>query len=176
MNKCAGGVSLIQIRSQTSQSWVKHKDRIIAFIKAYGNQRITLATLHALQSLSPKQFTAVGDRSSVPAAVVTVSSQGKLLGVAFATDDGSGCCLIVVHPKARRQNIGYQLMGSLIQHLEHFSCHVAVDNISSLALCFKHGLHAVSIHEGPTGKNTLRFERSSSHGSSVTRHLNIVSQ
>jgi len=165
---------LIQIRSQSPYSWSKQNKQITTFVQAYGDKRITIATLQALQKLTSEQL-AVAEHNEFPsAAVVTASSQGKLLGVGFAIDDGSSSCLIVVHPTARRQGIGNQLLDTLIRSLKHFSCLVAVDNISSLSLCFKYGLHATSMHEGPTGKTTLRFERSLSNGSNNTRNLNTI--
>lgn len=159
-----------------SLSWKKQRAKILNFITRFGEKRITLATLQSLRALSNEQLDPQNFSDIIPASVVIITEKGVLAGVGYAIDDGSGHCLIVVRPEARRHGIGFQLMQALIDSLEHFSCQVAIDNIASLALCFKHGLHAVSLIKGPTGKATLRFERSSIYGSSSIRNSNPVSQ
>ncbi|HIW34995.1 MAG TPA: GNAT family N-acetyltransferase [Candidatus Paenibacillus intestinavium] len=160
----------------TSRSWNKQRAKILNFISHYGEKRITLATLQSLRALSDEQLNYQSSPDIVPASVVTFSDQGKLIGVGYAVGDGSGHCLIVVRPEDRKSGIGFQIMKELIDNLDCFSCHVAIDNISSLTLCFKNGLHAVSMFKGPTGKATLRFERSSVHGAATVRNTNTISQ
>ncbi|URN92822.1 MAG: GNAT family N-acetyltransferase [Candidatus Pristimantibacillus lignocellulolyticus] len=159
-----------------SRTWNKQRAKILNFISHYGEKRITLATLHSLRLLSDEQLNYQPSSDIVPASVVTFSDQGKLMGVGYAIGDGSGHCLIVVRPEARRNGVGFQIMKELINSLDHFSCQVAIDNVASLALCFKNGLHAVSMFKGPTGKATLRFERSSVHGAATVRNTNTISQ
>lgn len=160
----------------TAQTWNKQRAKILNFITRYGDRRITLATLHSLRALTNEQLQPGPASNVVPASIITISEQGKLMGVGYAIADGSGHCLIVVREDLRNQGIGSRIMQELIDSSEHFSCHVAIDNISSLALCFKNGLHAVMIFTGPTGKATLKFERSIHDDISSIRNFNPISQ
>ncbi|MCM3632531.1 MULTISPECIES: GNAT family N-acetyltransferase [Paenibacillus] len=162
------------LRHHTSQSWKKHRARILNFITRYGEKKITLASLHSLRALSNEQLN-VQVEHLPPASIVTYTEQGALLGVAYAIADGSGHCIVVVHPDARRRGIGSKLMEALIQSLPSFSCQVAIDNVASLALCFNNELHAVAMFKGPTGKSTLRFERRFMNASPNIRNSNPVS-
>jgi len=162
------------LRQLTNQSWSKHRARILNFITRYGEKRITLAALHSLRALSNEQLNPQVENLP-PASIVTYTEQGALLGVAYAIADGSGHCIVVVHPEARRRGIGSKLMKALIQALPAFSCQVAIDNLASLSLCFNNDLHAVAMFKGPTGKATLRFERRSMNASPNIRNSNPVS-
>lgn len=162
------------LRQLTSQSWNKNRARILNFITRYGEKRITLAALHSLRAISNEQLNAQVEKLP-PASIVTYTEQGALLGVGYAIADGSGHCIVVVHPDARRRGIGSKLMEALIHSLPSFSCQVAIDNVASLALCFKNELHAVAMFKGPTGKSTLRFERRSINASNTIRNSNPIS-
>lgn len=163
------------LRQLTAQTWNKHRARILNFITRHGDKRITLAALHSLRALSNEQLSPQVEQAP-PAAIVTYSEQGALLGVAYAIADGSGHCIVVVHSDARRRGIGNTLMKSLIESLPSFSCQVAIDNLASLALCFKNELQAVAMFKGPTGKATLRFERRTVNVSPNIRNTNSISQ
>lgn len=160
----------------TAHTWNKQRAKILNFITRYGDRRITLATLHSLRALTNEQLQSQPASNVVPATIITISEQGKLLGVGYAIADGSGHCLIVVREDARNQGIGSRIMQELIDSFEKFSCHVAIDNTASLSLCFKSGLHAVALFTGPTGKATLKFERSISNDISSIRNFNPISQ
>lgn len=162
------------LRKLTSQSWSKQRARILNFITRYGEKRITLAALHSLRALANEQLDPQVEQLP-PASVVTYIEQGALLGVGYAIADGSGHCIVVVHSDARRRGIGSEIMENLIQSSPSFSCQVAIDNVASLALCFKNKLHAVAMFKGPTGKTTLRFERRSTHASTTIRNSNPIS-
>lgn len=161
------------LRQLTANTWSTHRARILNFLTRHGDKRITLAALHSLRALSNDQLDPQVSCPS-PAAIVTYTQQGKLLGVGYAVADGSGHCIIVVHHDARKKGIGNTIMKALIDALPNFSCQVAIDNIASLALCFKNQLHAVAMYKGPTGKATLRFERRYVNVSANFRDSNTI--
>lgn len=157
----------------TSQGWSKDRRKLLTFAIRFGEKRITAAALHALRRLEPS-WLETGEDGKARAAVVSVTAGGVLAGIGFAVDGGEGGCLLVVHPEARRLGAGKMIMQALITRLGHLSCHVAADNIPSLALCFGLGMKAVSIHKGPTGKSTLRFERGLRHDSACSGHSDAL--
>ncbi|MEK3881758.1 GNAT family N-acetyltransferase [Paenibacillus sp. PL2-23] len=159
----------------TPDSWIKEKRRLLGFIIRFGEKRITIAALHALRSLDPAWLTP--DEDGLSKAVVIVAKQhGRVAGIGFAADGGDGGCLLVVHPSARRSGAGSRLMRAMMHALGHLACHVAADNIPSMALCFALGMKAVSIHKGPTGKSTLRFEGGLQHDTARPGHIDAISQ
>lgn len=159
-----------------ARSWNKQRARIMNFITRYGEKRITLATLHSLRALTNEQLENNPSKNIPQASIITYSEKGLLLGVGYTIADDSGHCLIVVREEARKSGIGNQIMKALIESIERFSCYVALDNIASLALCFKNQLHAVALIKGPTGKATLKFERSTSNGTSSVRNSDSIPQ
>ena len=165
----------VQVQQHTPNSWYKQRAKILNFISRYSDKRITLATLNSLLQLHDEQLNS-SNNSEPQAAVYTYIREGHLLGVAYYNEDGNGHCLIVVHPSARNQGIGVQLLQALIKQFQHFHCYVAIDNIPSLKLCFKSNLQANSMVKGPTGKMTLRFERSIAHENEAAGHLNALSK
>jgi len=162
------------LRRLTSQAWNKQRARILNFITRYGEKRITLAALHSLRALANEQLNPQVEELP-PAVVYTYTEQGALLGVGYTIADGSGHCIVVVHSDARGRGIGSKIMEALIEASPNFSCQVAIDNVASLAMCFKNQLHAVAMFKGPTGKTTLRFERRPVHASTAIRNTNTIS-
>ncbi|MCR2802547.1 GNAT family N-acetyltransferase [Paenibacillus soyae] len=159
----------------TPEEWMKEKRRLLGFIIRFGEKRITVASLHALRSLEPSWL--LPDENGLSRAAVVVAKQnGRVAGLGFAADGGDGGCLLVVHPGARRSGTGSMLMRAMMNALGHLACHVAADNIPSMALCFALGMKAVSIHKGPTGKSTLRFERGVQHDAARPGHIDAISQ
>lgn len=165
----------VELQLLTPEMWIKEKRKLLGFIIRFGEKRITVASLHALRSLEPSWLMA--DESGYSrAAVVITKSGGRITGLGFAADGGDGGCLIVVHPGARRTGSGSAIMQRMMQALGRLACHVAADNIPSMALCFSLGMKAVSIHKGPTGKSTLRFERGIQHDTARPGHIDAISQ
>ncbi|MFD0716460.1 GNAT family N-acetyltransferase [Paenibacillus sp. GCM10027626] len=134
--------------------WHEFRDILPAFAYRFGEQRLTadgMGTLCSLLSAPP---------SPASSAVITLAIEHqKLLGFAVAKDAGELACLVVVRAEMRGKGIGTKLMQSLCRHFGTLTCNVACDNYSSMQMCFRAGMAAVSMHEGPTGKMTLRFVR-----------------
>lgn len=159
----------------TPEMWKNEKRKLLGFIIRFGEKRITVASLHALRSLEPSWL--MPDESGCSRAAIVISkSGGRITGLGFAADGGDGGCLIVVHPAARRTGTGSAIMQCMMRALGRLACHVAADNIPSMALCFSLGMKAVSIHKGPTGKSTLRFERGIQHDAARPGHIDAISQ
>lgn len=159
----------------TPEIWRTERRRLLSFVLRYGEKRITTASLQALRDLEPAWLEA--DGSGYSRAVVAVTKQhGRLTGLGFASDGGDGGCLLVVHPGARRHGAGTVVMKAMIGRLGRLACHVAADNVPSMALCFRIGMKAVSIHKGPTGKSTLRFERGMLHDAARSGHIDTLPQ
>lgn len=165
----------MELQLLTPEMWMKEKRRLLGFIIRFGEKRITVASLHALRSLDASWLMA-DENGCSKAAIVIARSGRRITGLGFAADGGDGGCLIVVHPSARRTGTGSAIMRGMMNALGHLACHVAADNIPSMALCFSLGMKAVSIHKGPTGKSTLRFERGIQHDSARPGHIDAVSQ
>lgn len=159
----------------TPHSWARERRKLFRFVLGFGEKRITLAALRAMRGLEPSWLD-IGDNGHSRAAVVVIKSKGALAGIGFAADGGDGGCLLVVHPDARRHGTGTAIMKALITRLGFLACHVASDNIPSMALCFGLGMKAVSIHRGPTGKSTLRFERGIRHEPACSGHSDALPQ
>lgn len=145
------------IRLLQEEKWRKLQDRCLRFLLAYGDQRITKEALELFESLSAKQLQQADNQLAL-AIHRPHSGPFQLRGVSYVQQYGLECCIIVVHPDARGQGIGTMLMMQHIEQLGSLSCQVAVDNLSSLSMCFQAGLTAHRIFTGPTGKPTLAFD------------------
>src|SRR5690606_26079142 len=141
------------MQQQTSTSWKKQRAKILNFISRYSDKRIAIETFNSLRLLPSEQLIDT-DNEIAPATILTMVDQKRLLGVVYFNNVEPKQCLVVVHPSARNKGVGEQLFTSLINRYETFRCSVAIDNMSSLKLCFKCGLHAVALTKGPTGKPT----------------------
>ncbi|QHT60113.1 GNAT family N-acetyltransferase [Paenibacillus lycopersici] len=148
----------MQVKLLSPSQWSSAKERITRFLYRYGDSRLTLAGLAALNDLRAARLAA--SRGSEPGAAVAVAlHDGKLAAVAYAEDGGERACFVVVSPAFRGQGVGSLLLRALHRKLGRLACSVAADNPSSMNMCFRAGMKAVSLHTGPTGKPTLRFER-----------------
>ncbi|WP_051251206.1 GNAT family N-acetyltransferase [Paenibacillus harenae] len=159
----------------TPDKWSSEQKRLIGFAIRFGDKRLAVSTIHALRKLDGLRLEA--DRQGAYGAVVSVATLGgRLAGFGFASDGGESGCMVVVHPEARGLGVGSAIVQAMIQRLGRLCCNVATDNIASMSLCFRLGMTAVSMHKGPTGKPTLRFERGTVHDNARPRHSDFVSQ
>lgn len=159
----------------TPESWITERKRLVGFAVRFGDKRIAVSTIHTLRRLDPSRLapSAGGDCDT---AVVVAKQGSRIAGFGFASGGGEDGCMFVVHPDARSLGIGSAIMQAIIDRIGKLTCNVAADNTASMALCFRLGMAAVSMHRGPTGKPTLRFERRSEHDSARPRHSDFVSQ
>ncbi|WP_339207793.1 GNAT family N-acetyltransferase [Paenibacillus sp. FSL K6-3182] len=159
----------------TPEAWLAEQKRLIGFAIRFGDKRLAVSTIHALRKLDPSLLQ---DGVSRPCgAVAAIAKQGnRVVGFGFAEDGGEAACMVVVHPEARSLGIGSSLVQAMIQRLGKLTCNVATDNTASMALCFRLGMTAVSMHRGPTGKPTLRFERGTTNETARPRHPDSISQ
>ncbi|WP_308638674.1 GNAT family N-acetyltransferase [Paenibacillus silvisoli] len=149
----------MQVKLLTPAQWSAAKEKVTRFLYRHSDNRITNAALVALRELPPAQLADSRSGEAPTAAIaVAISSSGKLMACAFAEDCGERACFVVVSPEYRGQGAGSALMRALRRHLGSLTCTVAADNAQSMAMCFRAGMKAVSLHTGPTGKPTLRFE------------------
>ncbi|WP_164545529.1 GNAT family N-acetyltransferase [Paenibacillus albus] len=157
----------MKVKLLSPSQWSASKEKITRFLYRYGDKRITTAALAALQGLAPARLAASraassggsgGGEAGAEAAIAIAVISGKLAAVAFAEDGGESACFVVVSPEFRGQGAGSALLAALHRRLGRLTCAVAADNPSSMNMCFRAGMKAVSLHIGPTGKPTLRFE------------------
>ncbi|WP_223830205.1 GNAT family N-acetyltransferase [Paenibacillus arenilitoris] len=159
----------------TPEGWSAEQKRLLGFAMRFGDKRLAVSTIHALRKLDGARLEA--DQDGAYGSVVAVARQGgRLSGFGFAADGGEGGCMVVVHPEARGAGVGSSIVQAMISRLGRLTCSVAADNVASMALCFRLGMTAVSMHRGPTGKPTLRFERGTSHDNARPRHSDFVPQ
>ncbi|HEY2495085.1 MAG TPA: N-acetyltransferase [Paenibacillus sp.] len=146
------------LNTVTERQWQKQHQSVIDFIKYYGDKRITLDAFHKCSKLNRGTLQHPGE--SLLIATVRGDRGRSLAGVSFVSGFGEDVCLIVVHPLYRKRHVGTTLLSSQLAIIGHLSCHVALDNISSLKMCFNAGLTGHSLMVGPTGKPTLKLEGS----------------
>ncbi|QNK59920.1 N-acetyltransferase [Paenibacillus sp. PAMC21692] len=165
----------MELQLLTPEIWRAERRKLLGFVLRHGERRITAASLRALRDVEPQWLET--DGSGHGQAVIAITKhEGRLTGLGFAAGGGDAGCLLVVHPRARRLGAGTVLMKAMIGRLGRLVCHVAADNVPSMALCFRIGMKAVSIHKGPTGKSTLRFERGMLHDAARTGHIDTLPQ
>lgn len=142
----------------TPEAWLSEQKRYINFAVRFGDKRLAVSTIHALRKLD---CSLLGESfNGTYGAVAAVAMHGsRVVGFGFAEGGGERACMVVVHPKARSLGIGGAIVQAMIERLGKLTCNVAADNTASMALCFRLGMTAVSMHKGPTGKPTLRFEK-----------------
>ncbi|CAM4186053.1 ribosomal protein S18 acetylase RimI-like enzyme [Paenibacillus endophyticus] len=159
----------------TPETWLAEQKRLIGFSIRFGDKRLAVSTIHALRKLDPSLLQP--DLNGQCGAAAIIAKHGsRIVGFGFAEAGGEAACMVVVHPEARSLGIGSSLVQAMIKRLGKLSCNVAVDNTASMALCFRLGMTAVSMHRGPTGKPTLRFERGTAHDSTRPRHPDFIPQ
>jgi len=150
-------VDIRVIRSPQKIKWPLLRTKFVQFIIYAGEQHITVDALKQLESLPVSGLQEDGTQLLI-ATERTPSAKARLIGLSFVENFGDTTCLVVVHPDYRGQSIGTQLLREQINRLGNLSCSVAMDNLSSLHMCFQAGLTAYTLIEGPTGKPTLAFE------------------
>lgn len=155
------------------EQWMADRKRLLSFAVRFGEKRLTVSAIHTLRMLDPSLLTAYKGNYR---AVITVAKIGsRIVGLGFAADAGENGCFVVVNPETRGLGIGAAIVQSMIKRLGRLSCHVAIDNVPSMALCFRLGMAAISMHTGPTGKPTLRFERGPSDDVACLGNLDVIS-
>ncbi len=164
----------MKLKLLTPEGWLLQRRSIYQFAIRYSDRRATVSTLNALRRLDSALLIRDSSDNYHAAAVIATNNQ-RLAGIGFARNGPSENCLIIVHPEERRHGIGHALMEKMMQRLGGLTCHVATDNTASLALCFSLGMNAVSMHQGPTGKPTLRFERKLNNDTASSWDSNIIS-
>jgi GNAT superfamily N-acetyltransferase len=126
-------------------------NKLLHFTKKYGDRRITVEALHWLEHEACAAICREGS------GVLVAIHDSKLVGLSGAADFGRTIAFIVVHPLHRGKHIGQQLIRAHIEQMGQYNCSVAVDNLSSLKMCFRAGLSAVDLYPGVRGKPTLRM-------------------
>ncbi|WP_141504067.1 GNAT family N-acetyltransferase [Paenibacillus luteus] len=165
----------MELELLTPETWLAEQKRLIGFAIRFGDKRLAVATIHALRKLDPSLLEAASGKPY--GAVAVIARQGsRISGFGFAEALGEAACMVVVHPEARSLGIGSSLVQAMIARLGKLACNVAADNTASMALCFRLGMTAVSMHRGPTGKPTLRFERGTANDAARPRHSDFVPQ
>ncbi|WP_138752475.1 GNAT family N-acetyltransferase [Paenibacillus sinopodophylli] len=159
----------------TPETWLAEQKRLIGFSIRFGDKRLAVSTIHALRKLDPSLLDQ-GLNGQYGAAAILAKHGSRIVGFGFAEAGGEAACMVVVHPEARSLGIGGSLVQAMIQRLGKLSCNVAADNTASMALCFRLGMTAVSMHRGPTGKPTLRFERGTANDTARPRHPDFIPQ
>lgn len=154
----------MEVKLLHAAQWPAAKKKLLAFARRYGDARLTASGLRALNELEPshldKERTAASEAAGeIPPAVIAIALQeGRLAGFAFSLNAGEHACLVVVRPHSRGLGIGSELLRKLQSRCNVLTCSVAADNPASMGMCFRAGMKAVSLEQGPTGKPTLRFQ------------------
>lgn len=158
-------MQISSLNTLTERQWQKQHQSVIDFIKNYGDKRITWDSYRRCSRLSRDTLQHPGE--SLLIATVRGDRGRTLAGVSYISRFGEDVCLIVVHPLYRKRHVGTTLLSSQLATLGRLNCHVALDNISSLKMCFNAGLTGHSLMVGPTGKPTLKLEGSYSTTTSI---------
>ncbi|QSF46641.1 GNAT family N-acetyltransferase [Paenibacillus tianjinensis] len=146
--------------------WNSKLGGLLAFLREYGEQRLTLRGCRQLCRLTPDQLAEPG--VSLLVATVRGQSGRQLAGVSFVSGYGKEACLVAVHPLYRNRHTGTALLSAQLQRLGRLECQVACDNPASLKMCFNSGLAAVGLTSGPTGKPTLLLRSLKDSSSAAT--------
>lgn len=144
----------MKVKLLSGSAWANAKENIIAFAIRYGDSRLTATGISALRELSPSLLSSDNSVSAVAVAL----EDGKLAGFAAAIEAGERACLFVIRSEYRGQGMATALLLALQSRCGRLTCSVAADNPASMQACFRASMKAVSLHLGPTGKPTLRFE------------------
>lgn len=165
----------MELELLTPEAWISEQKRLIGYAIRFGDKRLAVSTIHTLRKLDAALLKE--DSNNLFHAVAVVAKQAnRITGFGFASGNGEDGCMVVVHPEARGHGIGSAIVQAMIDRLGKLTCNVATDNTASMAICFRLGMIAVSMHRGPTGKPTLRFERGTSNGTTRPRHSDFVPQ
>lgn len=145
--------------------WESRRSGLLAFLREYGDHRITLRGCRRLARLTPDQLALPG--TSLLAATVRGQTGRQLAGVSFVSGFGKEACVVAVHPLYRNRHTGTGLLTAQLERLGQLECQVACDNPASLKMCFNSGLAAVDLLTGPTGKPTLLLRSAAAGGPAI---------
>lgn len=158
----------VELELLTPGKWISEQKKFIRFAVHFGDKRLTAATIQALRKLDCSLL-GEGPDGTYGAVAVVAKHGSRIVGFGYAEGGGEQGCMFVVHPEARSLGIGSAIVQAMIKRLGKLTCNVAADNTASMALCFRLGMTAVSMHKGPTGKPTLRFEKGTANDSAGTK-------
>ncbi|MNN16132.1 hypothetical protein D3C81_1292610 [compost metagenome] len=137
-------------------SWSRIHSSILGFTRKYGGNRITRDAYREIQKLTPVALRQPGCALFI--ATVHTEDGSRLAGLSLVAEYGERAGIVVVHPLYRGRHIGTKLLQAQRLQMGRLSCRVALDNPSSLKMCFNAGLTATRMVPGPTGKPTLVLE------------------
>ncbi|PYI57088.1 GNAT family N-acetyltransferase [Paenibacillus flagellatus] len=147
-----------RIKTIPSERFDDCRGRLLRFVRAYGERRITVEALRWLGGVSAAEL-------DEPHTAVAAAFDGKrLVGLACAARHGERAAFVVVHPAWRGAGIGPALLRELIGRLGRLTCVVACDNTPSMAMCFRAGMTAVQLTTGGSGRPALRFVSADAQG------------
>ncbi|QGG57383.1 GNAT family N-acetyltransferase [Paenibacillus sp. B01] len=145
----------------TPKQWTRSREPLLRLMAAWGGGRLSAAGLAALKELRAEELEPAG--GGAPAAALAVLlEQGRPAGIAFARKAGREACLVAVSPPCRGRGAGSRLLRELQRTWGALDCRVAADNAASMKMCFRAGMAAVALEDGPTGKPTLVFRSGAS--------------
>lgn len=131
---------------------VKHRNRLIQFIKQHGDNRITHRAIRWLREADADLLL-----FKEGTAIITALENSRLRGVIIISDYGIDEAFVVVHRDHRSKSTGTNLIQQYLKKREKLYGKVALDNIPSMKMCFANSMVALKLTEGPTGKPTLWF-------------------
>lgn len=138
-------------------SWSRLHSSLLAFTRKYGANRITSEAYRELHKLTSGALQQPG--WALFMATLNTEDGKRLAGLSMVSEFGERTSIVVVHPLYRGRQIGTRLLQAQLSEIGRLSCRVALDNVSSLKMCFNAGLSAGKLIQGPTGKPTLILEK-----------------
>ncbi|RUT29516.1 GNAT family N-acetyltransferase [Paenibacillus zeisoli] len=144
------------IMPDQDSSWSRMHSSVLGFTRKYGGSRITRGAYREVQKLTPAALRQPGCALFI--ATVSTEDGSRLAGLSLMTGYGEQAGIVIVHPLYRGRHIGTRLLQAQQLQLGRLNCRVALDNPSSLKMCFNAGLTATRMIQGPTGKPTLVLE------------------
>lgn len=136
--------------------WGRQHGDILSFVRKYGRRRISSDVYRSLMKLSYNEL--LEDGSSVLLATIQTEDGPRLAGFSIVAAYGKKICLVLVHPLYRGRGIGSKLLARQLSILGHLTCHVALDNISCLNMCFHAGLTAKRLIIVQGGRKVLLLD------------------
>lgn len=133
----------------TNSKAIKHRSKLIAFIRRHGDRRITQGAINWLQQMNSQSLDTPGTK------ILAALDKKKLVGLLIVAQYGIEESFMAVHKEYRNQNIAKAMLKQMISDLGKIYGRVALDNISSLKACFSSGMVAFHLFQGPTNKPTL---------------------
>ncbi|WP_379135885.1 GNAT family N-acetyltransferase [Paenibacillus sp. sgz500958] len=127
--------------------WKRQLDGLLLFIREHGDIRIVMSVCKNLSCLTPSQLSLPG----ISLLVATVRGQQgrQVSGLSIAVDYGKEIFFVAVHPLYRNRGVGTLLLTEQVKRLGSLQCQVESTHAASLKMCFKAGLVAVDLVNGP---------------------------